>query len=81
MFRRFPDHPGAIPETLREIKDLYATIDRSTFNPLDDGYAIYPYSSSYGGVTQRWLVVFSEQARTREGATLHKRIEKIEEKQ
>jgi transposase len=70
-----------VPETLNEIKALYATIDRSTFTPLEDGYAIYPYTSTYGGVPQRWLVVFSEQARTREIATLNKRIAKIEEKQ
>ena len=70
-----------VPETLNEIKALYATIDRSEFAPLEEGYAIYPYTSTYGGVPQRWLVVSSEQARTREIATLHKRIVKLEEKQ
>jgi transposase len=70
-----------VPETLKEIKSLYATVDRSVFTPLEEGYAIYPYTSTYGGVPQRWLVVFSVQARTREIATLHKRIATLEEKQ
>lgn len=68
-----------VPETLNEIKALYATADRNTFTPIEDGYAIYPYTSTYGGVVQRWLVVSAEQARIREIATLHTRIAKLEE--
>ncbi|WP_339044148.1 hypothetical protein [Cardinium endosymbiont of Tipula unca] len=37
---------------------------------LDKGYKVTSFSSTYGAVPQRWLLVFSQQAYTREMATL-----------
>ncbi len=52
----------------------------SKFNPkltlLDKGYKATSFSSTYGAVPQRWLLVFSQQAYTREMATLQRTIEK-----
>ena len=70
-----------VPETIKEVKQLYQTLDLQSFTPLGDGYAIHEHHSTYGGVSQRWVVVSSEQARKREIATLHKRIKKTREAQ
>ncbi|WP_339044801.1 hypothetical protein [Cardinium endosymbiont of Tipula unca] len=40
------------------------------------GYKVTFLSSTYGSVPQRWLLVFSQQAYTREIATLQRTIEK-----
>ena len=70
-----------VPETIKEVKTLYGKIDRSQFVDIDENYAVYPHTSSYGGVKQRWLLVCSEHAKKREIATLEKKIAKVEEKQ
>ena len=41
-----------------------------------DGYKISATTSDYGGIKQRWLLVYSEQAFKRESKTLDKRISK-----
>ena len=46
----------------------------------DNGYRISSFDSSYGGIKQRWLLVFSEQAYNREKKTLEKKIIKEAEK-
>lgn len=38
------------------------------------------FESSYGGIKQRWLLVFSQQAYNREKKTLEKKVIKEEEK-
>lgn len=70
-----------VPETLKEVKALYQTLDPQSFTPVADGYAIHEHHSTYGDIPQRWLVVFSEKARERETATLYKRIGKTTEAQ
>ena len=70
-----------VPETIKEVKTLYGEVDRDQFVDVDAGYAVYPHTSTYGEVEQRWLLVSSEQARKREIATLEKKIAKIEKKQ
>jgi transposase len=64
-----------VPEIITEAKNL---VER----PLEDipwveagnGYRISSFDSSYGGIKQRWLLVFSEQAYNREKKTLDKKI-------
>lgn len=70
-----------VPETLKEVKELYQTLDLQSFTPAGDGYATCEHHSIYGGIPQRWVVVFSGQAKKREIATLHKRIKKTIEGQ
>lgn len=43
---------------------------------LDSGYTGKEFTSEYGGVKQRWLLVYSEQAYSREEKTLKKQIQK-----
>lgn len=63
-----------VPETLSETKNViqYA----SPLEELEAGYAGKEFISGYGGVEQRWLLVYSEQAYLRESKTLEKRVQK-----
>ena len=44
-----------------------------------EGYKSAAYKSFYGGVAQRWLLIFSEQAFQREKKILEKKLEKEKE--
>jgi transposase len=45
-----------------------------------NGYHLFSTDAEYGGVKQRWIVVFSEKAFARETKTLEKKIEQEKEK-
>lgn len=70
-----------VPETIKEVKTLYSSLDRNIFVELEGGYSISRHTSTYGDIQQRWLIVASEQARKRELITLHKRIDKTTQAQ
>jgi transposase len=59
-----------VPETLSEAKALIQETARETLTALADGYWGREVASDYGGIQQRWLVVFSEAAYQREAQTL-----------
>ena len=66
-----------VPETLTSVKTLYQSLlieDMRTAS--ENGYRYHCVESTYGGVDQRWLVVYSEAAFKREVATLEKQIAK-----
>ena len=64
-----------VPETLHEAQELLTTVKREEMKPLgQEGYVGYEHRSCYGGVEQRWLVVFSEPAQRREQASWEKRL-------
>lgn len=66
-----------VPHTIKETKDLLSLPDETqNWTLLDKGYKVTSFASSYGGVPQRWLLVFSQQAYIREIATLERTIEK-----
>ncbi len=65
-----------VPETIAEAKRLIAETTPEEMIVLSDGYAYCEVSSTYGGVKQRWLVVYSPSAAQREIKTLERRIEK-----
>jgi transposase len=65
-----------VPKTLAEAKRLLAETDVDSMIELEDGYAYDELSNDYGGVSQRWLVVYSPEAAKREEKTLTKRVEK-----
>lgn len=68
-----------VPETITEAKSLVEKIeDEIRWEKREEGYKISEYKSSYGGVEQRWLLVFSEQAYQREKKTLDKKLEREE---
>jgi transposase len=61
-----------VPETLAEAKRLVKETDRSEMTELTAGYLGKEIKSEYAGVTQRWLIVFSQAAYDREIKTLAK---------
>lgn len=69
-----------VPETINEAKRLieigYENVDWQT---CEKGYKIAPFTSDYGGVEQRWLLVHSDQAEKRERKTLEKNLTKKDE--
>lgn len=66
-----------IPETIKEAKQL---IEKISINEMEEsgleGYRFKEFVSSYGGVEQKWLVIFSEKGYAKEMATLIKNIKK-----
>ncbi len=67
-----------VPETLAEAKRLLAETDPDEMGELPDAYAYLEVTSDYGGIAQRWLVVYSPIAAQREEKTLLRRIDKEE---
>lgn len=66
-----------VPETLSEAKRI--TQYKGPLEDLEPGYQGKEFKSEYGGVKQRWLLVYSEQAYMREEKTLKKRVHKENE--
>jgi transposase len=61
-----------VPETLAEAKRLVKETTQDQMIELEPGYFGKEVKSEYGGVAQRWLVVFSQAASERELKTLEK---------
>jgi transposase len=65
----------SIPGTLNQVKELYKSITPEQMKESAlEGYSYLEVGNSYGGVRQRWLVVFSKAAHKREEATFRKRL-------
>jgi len=65
-----------VPENIKLAKTTIQDSDPSTMQQITDGYKGRTLSVSYGGVNQRWLVVFSQAAYDREMHTFRKNLEK-----
>ncbi len=64
-----------IPGTLNEVKELYKSITPEQMQKSAlEGYSCLEVGNYYGGLRQRWLVVFSKAAYKRESATFGKRL-------
>jgi len=64
-----------IPGTLNEVKALYKSIQPEQMQKSAlEGYSYLEIGNYYGGLRQRWLVVFSKAAYKREEATFTKRL-------
>ena len=69
-----------VPENIKEAKNLVGKGDKEiSWTERERGYKTASYKSFYGGIEQRWLLVFSEQAYQREKKTLEKKLEREEE--
>ncbi len=69
-----------VPESITEAKNLVEKADKEiSWIEEEKGYKTAEYKSFYGGIEQRWLLVFSEQAYEREKKTLKKKLEREEE--
>jgi transposase len=67
--------PDNIEEAQMEIQDAAMSVEQ--LQPLgDDRYLYRTHESCYGNVNQRWLVIFSYEARKRSIETVRKAVEK-----
>ena len=69
-----------VPERLLEAKQ-WVSSETLSFTRLENGYAYCAKTISYKGVSQRWLLFYSESAYLRESATLDKKIRREYEEQ
>lgn len=70
-----------VPETISQARDLVELPDEQiTWQVLENGYKLAELGSRYGGISQRWLLVFSSQAFERERKTLEKLLSTQEER-
>ena len=71
-----------VPEQHKADKELLRLHDHDlSWTTLDDDYKICVVHTCYQGVRQRWCIVHSRPAYTREGITLDKRIARTKEEQ
>jgi transposase len=68
-----------VPATLSEAQAALAQTDPATMAPLLDGYRYRVLTSTYGGVAQRWLLVFSEHRQSQAQRTVDKHLLKRSE--
>jgi hypothetical protein len=62
-----------VPETLKQAKELVSQTQPVDMTLLEEGYWGREITSEYGGIRQRWLVVYSEAARQREERGLERK--------
>jgi transposase len=66
-----------VPETLKEARTAGKNANKAYFTTSSqEGYSYQEMRSTYAGIDQRWLLVFSQKAYDREVATLKKNIKK-----
>ncbi len=65
-----------VPQKLKEAKHLIEKAKSIEWTSLDNGNSGYWTTSQYGGVSQRWLLIKSSQAKVREEHILNKVISK-----
>lgn len=65
-----------VPENVKAAKEAIRSIGPKHMQCVGDGYFIAKLGSFFGDVRQRWLVVFSEKALSRESKTLERRFER-----
>jgi transposase len=66
-----------VPASVSEVKDLYQTVSPEQMRSIGDGdYKVWTVESDYGGVSQRWVLVYSEGLYHREAASLQRVIDK-----
>ena len=68
-----------VPESLKQCRELVGQVDLMQMQEVGGGYRITEMGAWYGGVRQRWVIVFSEKAKEREKKTLERRLKKLQE--
>ena len=69
-----------VPENILQAKQLIRQSESNlSWQELDDGYSYHVAESDHNDVKQRWILIYSSHAFTRETKTLDKNIKKIGE--
>ena len=61
-----------VPATLTEAQAVLAQASPATMSPLQEGYRSRSVPSTYGGVAQRWVLLYSEQRQPQAQRTVDK---------
>ena len=69
-----------VPASIKEAQELISSVKADELVDLKNGYKGKEHISYYGGVEQRWFIIYSEQAYNREIKTFNNKLSKIEEK-
>ena len=69
-----------VPQTIKEAQQALRAVATGAMIPVSDAYRLHPIASNYGGVAQRWLLVYSEQAWHREVKQLDKKVSRERQK-
>ena len=70
-----------VPATLSEAQALLAQIDLQTLIPLTAGYRYHEYTSTYGGIAQRWVLISSESRQPQAQRTVDKQLRTASDKE
>lgn len=65
-----------VPASISLAKELYQSIDLQDMEPVDDNYRVFRLGSLYGGVKQRWLLIYSEALYQQQVKTFNKQLDK-----
>lgn len=68
-----------IPETLSIARNLLRNVEVGLMHRIDDNYSYQEVGGVYGGIRQRWIVVYSQHAYERDLRTLNRRALKQSE--
>jgi transposase len=63
-----------VPATLNEVHAVLARVTPETMTLLPDGYRYHEEVVTYGGIPQRWIVVYSEARQQRSRRTVDKQL-------
>lgn len=63
-----------VPATLSEAQAVLAQADPAAMPPLLEGYRYHTLTSTYGGVAQRWVLIYSEHRRPQAQRTIDKQL-------
>jgi transposase len=70
-----------VPATVRDAQVALAHADPLAMTPLQEGYRYHELTSTYGGVEQRWLLIYSEPRRPQAQRTVDKQLHKQGDKE
>jgi transposase len=65
-----------VPATLTEAQEVLGQANPQTMAPLTEGYRYHVVPSSYGGVAQRWVLIYSEPRQPQAQRTVDKQWRK-----
>lgn len=65
-----------VPATLTEAQEVLAQAQPATMPPLQEGYRARSLRTTYGGVAQRWVLIYSEQRQPQAQRTVDKQWRK-----
>lgn len=66
-----------VPENIKEASELVHKDDKNiSWQKYDEEYKFAAFDSNYGGISQRWLLIFSKHAYEREKNTMKKQLAK-----